>query len=68
MGKLSQALGLDMGDESPPSSADAGDDSAMEKPKGVSAEVLAMKQFDRAGDPEAKVTALRDLLEAMGVC
>lgn len=68
MGKLSQALGLDMGDDAPPSSADAGDDSETEKPKAVSAEVLAMKQFSRATEPEAKVQALRDLLEAMGVC
>lgn len=68
MGKLSEALGMGdmMGDEAPPSSADAMDKE--DKPKGSSAEVLAMKQFSRATEPEAKVQALRDLLEAMGVC
>jgi len=46
----------------PPESMD------MEKPKGKqSAEVLAMRLFDKAGSPEAKVEAFRSLLEACGV-
>ena len=31
------------------------------------AEVLAMKQFDRATTPEARAQALKDFLEACGV-
>lgn len=74
MGKLSKALGLDMDMEAPPASEsmpmDEGDDElAEEKPKAdtASAEVLAMKQFDRASTPEAKVQALKDFLEACGL-
>lgn len=36
------------------------------EPKGGSAEVLAMKQFERATSPEAKVQALKDFGEACG--
>jgi hypothetical protein len=67
MGKLSDALGMMGSEEAPASEADPSD-MGDKKPKGGSAEVLAMKQFSRATDPEAKVQALRDLLEAMGVC
>lgn len=74
MGKLSKALGLDMpSDEAPASDAglsDEGDESDMlEKPKADSgsAEILAMKQFERAADPAAKVQAMKDFLEACGL-
>lgn len=70
-GKIAKAIGFPgmddassddsgMGDSEPPDS--------MSEPKGNSAELLAMKQFERASGPEAKLQALRDLLEAMGVC
>ncbi len=36
------------------------------EPKAASAEVLAMKQFERAKSPEAKVQALKDFLSACG--
>lgn len=72
MSKLGDAFGMMGGDEAPASEmspGDAGDQEEGEKPaKAASAEVLAMKQFSRATDPEAKVQAMRDLLEAMGVC
>ncbi len=71
MGKVASALGLDMGDEAPasePMETSMDDESAEEKPKGpVSAEVLAMKAFDRATSPEQKAQALKDFLSACGV-
>lgn len=68
--KLGKALGFsmdegdasDMDDDTPPSVADPLED----KPKGGSAEILAMKQFERATTTEAKVQALKDFLEACG--
>ena len=69
MGKLSEALGLDMGaDEEPMDDLEMDEDVVEEKPKASgSAEVLAMKQFDRASTPEAKVQAMKDFLEACGL-
>lgn len=73
MGKIASALGLDaeLGEESSdPMSAMEPMDSEMaeEKPEGSSsAEVLAMKQFDRATSPEAKAQAMKDFLEACGM-
>lgn len=51
-------LSSEPGDEAPPSKKDT---------KAPSAEVLAMKQFERAKTPEAKVEALRSFLSACGV-
>jgi hypothetical protein len=68
MSKVSEALGLDMGmaDEAEPM-LDEGLE-PMEKPQAsASAEVLAMKQFERAATPEAKVQAMKDFLEACGL-
>ncbi len=71
MGKLSKVLGMDMDmpEETEGVSEEMPvDDLAEEKPKGpASAEVLAMKQFDRATSPEAKAQALKDFLEACGL-
>jgi len=72
MSKLGDVLGFpkassaDEGD-----SSDAGDDmpaSSKAKPddKSGSAEVLAMKQFERASTTEAKVQAMKDFIEACG--
>ncbi len=70
--KLGKALGysMDLGadDEEAPVSEEL-DVEAEVKPKektGGSAEVLAMKQFERATTPEAKVQALKDFGEACG--
>ena len=68
MGKLSAALGLggsdDEGDSSdisePPMSA------SEPKPKGDSAELMAMKMFMKASSPEAKLAAFKAILEACG--
>lgn len=66
MGKLSEALGMDMGSEAPMS--EGGEMMEEEAPKAsASAEVLAMKQFERASTPEAKVQAMKDFLEACGL-
>ncbi len=68
MGKVASALGFGMGEseEAPPSiSEDVEEmDAEVEKPKGGSAEVLAMKMFMSAGSPEDKVAAFKHLLEA----
>lgn len=71
MGKLSKALGMDMdmasADDMAPEST--GEPKSEEKPKegDSTAEVLAMKQFERAGTPEAKAQAMKDFLEACGL-
>jgi hypothetical protein len=73
MGKLSKALGYDLGEGAPASdtmgmSESTGDAPVDDKPKGTAtAEVLAMKQFDRATTPEARAQALKDFLEACGL-
>lgn len=73
MSKLSDALGMGMGGADASSmSDDAGMDEMpmMDEEAPVadaSAEVLAMKQFDRAPTPEAKVQAMKDFLEACGL-
>jgi hypothetical protein len=55
-------------DEEAPVSESGEDPMASDEPEGTgSAEVLAMKQFGRATTPEAKVAALKDFLEALGV-
>ncbi len=68
--KLGKALGFEMdgGDELPPSIPEDVDemDEKAEKSSGNSAELLAMKQFERASSPEAKVQAMKDFLEACG--
>ena len=60
MSKLSEAMGMMDEEESPAS------ESTEAKPKTASAEVLAMKQFDRATTPEARAEALKDFLSACG--
>lgn len=73
MSKLSEALGMDMDDAAPAEDAMAmdeglGEDPMEKDPKAsASAEVLAMKQFDRATTPEMKVQAMKDFLEACGL-
>ncbi len=47
--------------------SEAGPDSA-ETPAPAGAETLAMKQFERATTTEAKVQAMKDFLESLGVC
>jgi hypothetical protein len=55
-------------DDEAPVSESGEDPMASDEPEGTgSAEVLAMKQFGRATTPEAKVAALKDFLEALGV-
>lgn len=67
MGKLSDALGMDMG-AAPAEDPMAGLGAPEAEPKGkASAEVLAMQQFDLAGSPEEKVQAMKDFLEACGL-
>ena len=71
MGKLSKALGFDM-EEAPEMGAEDMDeglelDEPMEKKTSASAEILAMKQFERATTPEAKVQAMKDFLESCGL-
>ena len=66
MSKVSDALGMDMGEEPMPMSAEGTPEDV--EPKGsASAEVLAMKQFDRATSPEDKAQAMKDFLEACGL-
>jgi hypothetical protein len=70
MGKLSAALGLeDMAPASDPMAGGLEDPEMLEEPKAsdASAEVLAMKMFERASTPEAKVQAMKDFLEACGL-
>lgn len=71
MSKLSDALGMGMGAEEAPAPELGMEELPMEDepaPKAdASAEVLAMKQFDRAPTPEAKVQAMKDFLEACGL-
>lgn len=70
MGKLSAALGLeDMAPASDPMAGGLEDPEMLEEPKAsdASAEVLAMKMWDRAKAPEERVEALKGLLEALGV-
>ncbi len=65
--KIGKAIGFP---EIPESFEDEGDEMESEaEPKagGNTAEVLAMKQFDRATTPEARAQALKDFLEACGV-
>ena len=79
--KIGKALGYSMGDpkESPMGDLmdetesdsedqdEPGPDSGMqEKSKSDSAEVMAMKLFDKAKSPEAKVDAMKAFLEACG--
>jgi len=68
---IGKALGFGSLDEGDDSGGDAPMSEGMEpKPKpedGNSAEVLAMKQFQRAKDPAAMAAALKDFLEACGV-
>jgi len=74
MSKLGDALGFPK--EPKAFSADEGDASDSEdapasskaKPddKSGSAEMLAMKQFERASSTEAKVQAMKDFIEACG--
>lgn len=71
MGKLSAALGLsDMGGDEPPVEDDMGEaplsESTEKKSDTGSAELMAMKMFEKATSPEAKVTALKAFLEACG--
>ena len=70
MSKLGDALGFGTkGEETAPSSIPEdveAMDAKAERPAGGSAEVLAMKQFERATSTEAKVAALKDFLEACG--
>lgn len=78
MSKLGDALGFASpkglkGAETPAMDEGDGSDTdsltpASEKtePKGGTAEILAMRQFDRATTPEAKVQALKDFGEACG--
>ncbi len=68
MGSIGKALGysLDLGDE------EGDDESPASEPKEPkakvpTAEVLAMKQFERAKSPEEKAQALKDFLSACGV-
>ncbi len=70
MGKLSKALGFpkSMGDdaaidEAPDMSSETPEEDAAEPGVGK-AEVLAMKQFERATTTEAKAQALKDFVEA----
>lgn len=73
--KIGKAIGF--GDGPPPVSdpmeaeLELEDDLELPEPEdksGVgSAEVLAMKQFERAASPEAKAQALKDFLEACGL-
>ena len=67
MGKLSEALGMSMDDAGEDMPVSESTEDAGDKPKVASAEVLAMKQFDRASTPEAKAQALKDFLEACGL-
>jgi len=70
-GKIAKAIGFPSMDDSSDDSGMMGSESpaSSSEPKAdTSAELLAMKQFERASGPEAKLSALRDLLEAMGVC
>ncbi len=69
--KLGKALGFGMGEEleeAPPSipeDVDALDMKAEKKPA-ASAEVMAMRMFEKASSPEAKVAALKAFGEACG--
>jgi hypothetical protein len=64
--EIGKALGYSMGDSE--EEAPMSETPVKEAPKAsASAEVLAMKQFDRAKDPEAKVQAMKDFLEACGL-
>jgi hypothetical protein len=68
MGKLSKALGMDVGMEDEGSFSPETEvtvEVAPEK-KAASAEVLAMKMFERAKSPEDKAAALKDFLSACG--
>lgn len=71
--KLGKALGFDMGGmpggdaEDSSDALDEAPASAKEPKAGLSAETMAMKMFEKASTPEAKVTAFKALLEACGV-
>ena len=76
MGKLADAIGLDMpmgkmgkmGDAESPEedSAEPGEEPGEEA--GGEAGILAMKQFSRAASPEDKAKALYSFMQACGVC
>jgi hypothetical protein len=66
MGKLGDVLGFDAAAEVAPEENLATESVAEEKPKGGSAEVMAMKMFSKASSPEAKVAAMKAFLEACG--
>ncbi len=75
MGKLSKVMGFpSLGEAADP--MDDGDGMDAETPKDDSseapgtgkAEVLAMKQFERAKTPQEKAQAMYDFMQACGVC
>ncbi len=65
MSKLSDVLGMDAGSEELADMPVIDEEPAAPK-GGGSAELLAMKQFERASTTEAKVQAMKDFLEACG--
>ena len=65
---IGKALGYDMEEKAVSDEmAPVSESMEPEKKGSASAEVLAMKQFERAKDPEAKAQALKDFLEACGL-
>ena len=69
MSKVGDALGFSegMAEEPLPEDPMAADDTLAAPEPNADAEILAMKAFESAKTPEAKVAALKGFLEACGV-